>query len=98
MRQGLDAIAAADRANGRRDRRAHIAHIELVDPADHARFASLQAEGIGITVVDAISNEDLLRIGKALAGMPLVTAGSGMRAGANDTSRMWWRCWFSIAP
>ncbi len=41
VRQGLDAIAAADRANGRRDRRAHIAHIQLVDPADHPRFAAL---------------------------------------------------------
>ena len=41
VRQGLDAIAAADRANGRRDRRAHIAHIQLVDPADHRRFAAL---------------------------------------------------------
>lgn len=41
VRQGLDAIEAADRANGRRDRRAHIAHIQLVDPADQPRFASL---------------------------------------------------------
>lgn len=41
VRQGLDAIAAADRVNGRRDRRAHIAHIQLVDPADRPRFAAL---------------------------------------------------------
>lgn len=41
VRQGLDAIAAAERVNGRRDRRAHIAHIQLVDPADQPRFAAL---------------------------------------------------------
>ncbi len=41
VRQGLDAIEAADRSNGRRDRRAHIAHIQLVDPTDVPRFAGL---------------------------------------------------------
>ncbi|MBE7942469.1 MULTISPECIES: 3-oxo-tetronate kinase [Ramlibacter] len=45
------------------------------------RFAALQAEGVGLAVVDAISNEDLMRIGEALAGMPLVTAGSGIAIG-----------------
>jgi uncharacterized protein YgbK (DUF1537 family) len=43
-----------------------------------ARFAALQALGVGVAVVDAISNADLMEIGKALAGMPLVTAGSGI--------------------
>lgn len=41
VRQALDAVAAADRANGRRDRRAHLAHVQLVDPGDFARFATL---------------------------------------------------------
>ena len=45
------------------------------------RFAALQAEGVGIAVLDAVSNDDLLRIGPALAGMPLVTAGSGIAIG-----------------
>ena len=45
------------------------------------RFSQLKAEGIGIAVLDAISNDDLLRIGPALAGMPLVTAGSGIAIG-----------------
>ncbi len=45
------------------------------------RFAALQAEGVGVAVVDAVSNEDLMRIGQALAGMPLVTAGSGIAIG-----------------
>ena len=45
------------------------------------RFAALQAEGVGIAVVDAVSNDDLMRIGAALHGMPLVTAGSGVAIG-----------------
>jgi len=49
--------------------------------AVRARFAALQAEGVQIAIVDAISNDDLMRIGPALAGMPLVTAGSGIAIG-----------------
>ena len=45
------------------------------------RFAALQAQGVGVAVVDAISNADLLQIGQALSGMPLVTAGSGIALG-----------------
>jgi 3-dehydrotetronate 4-kinase len=36
---------------------------------------------VGVAVVDAVDNEDLMRIGRALAGMPLVTAGSGIAIG-----------------
>ncbi|MET0544307.1 MAG: nucleotide-binding domain containing protein, partial [Variovorax sp.] len=32
-------------------------------------------------IVDAVSNDDLMRLGPALAGMPLVTAGSGVAIG-----------------
>ena len=46
-----------------------------------ARIAALQAEGVGMAVVDAVSNDDLLRLGPALASMPLVTAGSGVAIG-----------------
>jgi uncharacterized protein YgbK (DUF1537 family) len=45
------------------------------------RFEALQCEGVGIAIVDAIGNDDLLRIGGALAGLPLVTAGSGIAIG-----------------
>jgi predicted amidohydrolase YtcJ len=41
IRQGLDAIAAAIRANGPRDRRPHIAHIQLFHPDDIGRFREL---------------------------------------------------------
>lgn len=46
-----------------------------------ARFAALRTQGIGVAVVDAVSNADLLLIGRALAGMSLVTAGSGIAIG-----------------
>jgi uncharacterized protein YgbK (DUF1537 family) len=42
------------------------------------RFAELRGKGIGIAIVDAISNDDLIRLGPALKDMPLVTAGSGV--------------------
>ncbi|MFN3706689.1 amidohydrolase [Microcella sp.] len=41
VRQSLDAIEHAQRVNGPRDRRAVIAHAQLVDPDDLARFARL---------------------------------------------------------
>lgn len=41
VRVALDAVEHADRVNGRRDRRAVIAHVQLVDEADRARFAEL---------------------------------------------------------
>lgn len=46
--------------------------------AIRARIADLRAEGVGIAIVDAVSNDDLWRLGPALAELPLVTAGSGV--------------------
>lgn len=43
VRMSLDAFAAAGRANGFRDLRHHIAHLELIDPADIPRFRKLGA-------------------------------------------------------
>jgi uncharacterized protein YgbK (DUF1537 family) len=45
------------------------------------RFDALRAQGIGVAVVDAISDADLMQIGVALAGASLVTAGSGIAMG-----------------
>ncbi len=45
------------------------------------KFKELKAGGIEIAILDVISNDDLLHIGQALAGMPLVTAGSGVAIG-----------------
>jgi predicted amidohydrolase YtcJ len=41
IRSSLDALEAAAKANGARDRRPHLAHIQLVDPADIPRFGAL---------------------------------------------------------
>jgi 3-dehydrotetronate 4-kinase len=49
--------------------------------AIRARIEALREQGVGIAVVDAISNDDLMRLGVALKGMPLVTAGSGVAIG-----------------
>jgi uncharacterized protein YgbK (DUF1537 family) len=49
--------------------------------AIRARIKALQAEGFGIAVIDAVSNQDLMQMGQALADMPLVTAGSGVAIG-----------------
>ncbi|MDH6167305.1 uncharacterized protein YgbK (DUF1537 family) [Variovorax boronicumulans] len=51
------------------------------DAAITERIAQLRSEGISIAIVDAVSNDDLLRLGPALAKMPLVTAGSGVAIG-----------------
>jgi uncharacterized protein YgbK (DUF1537 family) len=49
--------------------------------AIEARIAQLKAEGVSIAIVDAVSNDDLRRMGPALAKLPLVTAGSGVAIG-----------------
>jgi uncharacterized protein YgbK (DUF1537 family) len=51
------------------------------ETAIRIRIDELRAEGTGIAIVDAISNDDLLRLGRALKGMPLVTAASGLASG-----------------
>jgi predicted amidohydrolase YtcJ len=43
VRTTLDAYEAAQKANGVRDSRHHITHVELVDPADVPRFKTLGA-------------------------------------------------------
>jgi predicted amidohydrolase YtcJ len=41
VRDALDAVQAAQEANGRRDMRHHLAHLQLVHPDDLPRFAEL---------------------------------------------------------
>jgi predicted amidohydrolase YtcJ len=41
IRQCLDAVEAAQSANGRRDARHHISHLQLIDPQDIPRFREL---------------------------------------------------------
>lgn len=47
----------------------------------HARIQQLQAEGLRFAIVDAIANEDLMHLGRAIADHPLVVAGSGVAIG-----------------
>jgi predicted amidohydrolase YtcJ len=42
VREALDAVAAARRANGFSDTRPHIAHIQVIHPSDIPRFAELE--------------------------------------------------------
>lgn len=49
--------------------------------AVRARIDDLREQGAGIAIADAVSNEDLVRLGAAVQGMPLVTAGSGLAIG-----------------
>jgi len=44
-------------------------------------MANIKQQGVRIAIVDAVSNDDLMRLGPALKGMPLVTAGSGVAIG-----------------
>ena len=48
------------------------------EAAIRQRMSDLKTQGIRIAVVDALSNEDLLRLGPALRDMLLITAGSGV--------------------
>jgi uncharacterized protein YgbK (DUF1537 family) len=45
------------------------------------RIEELRVQGIGIAIVDAVSDDDLHRLGPALKDFPLVTAGSGVAIG-----------------
>lgn len=54
------------------------------------RMTSLREQGVGIAIVDAVSNADLVVLGAALKNMPLVTAGSGVAIGLPGN--------FGIAP
>jgi uncharacterized protein YgbK (DUF1537 family) len=49
--------------------------------AIRVRFDELQRDGVSVAIVDAVSNDDLMRLGPALKDMPLVTAGSGVAIG-----------------
>jgi 3-dehydrotetronate 4-kinase len=51
------------------------------------RIDQLKSESVEIAIVDAVSNDDLLRIGDACADMPLVTAGSGIALGLPQNFR-----------
>ena len=51
------------------------------EAAIRERIQQLRAEGVGVAIVDAVCNDDLLRMGPALKDMRLITAGSGVAIG-----------------
>jgi uncharacterized protein YgbK (DUF1537 family) len=51
------------------------------EQAIRTRIAALKADGVRIAIVDAIGDDDLRKLGPALRGMPLLTAGSGVAIG-----------------
>lgn len=51
------------------------------EAAIRERLQALQAAGTRWAVVDAVRNEDLLAMGRAFAGLPLIVAGSGVAIG-----------------
>jgi uncharacterized protein YgbK (DUF1537 family) len=61
----------------------HIAYnvVARGEEAIQERIAALKTEGVRIAIVDAISDDDLLKLGPALRDMRLVTAGSGVAIG-----------------
>lgn len=52
--------------------------------AIRARCAALQAGGVRLAIVDAISNEDLREIAAAAVDQPLIVAGAGVALGLPD--------------
>lgn len=50
-------------------------------PAIRERIDALRIQGRRFAIVDAVTDKDLIEIGSACAGMPLVTGGSGLAMG-----------------
>ncbi len=55
--------------------------------AIRARFAELRGQGVRQAVVDAITDDNLLAIGKACRDLPLIGGGSGIALGLPDNFR-----------
>lgn len=60
-----------------------VGHHDVAAGSDtiETAFRKLQEDSIGIAIVDAVSDRDLVEIGKACTGIDLVTGGSGVAIG-----------------
>ncbi len=69
-----------------------IGHVAIAGGGDAiaAQIAALKTKGVGIAIVDAVSNGDLMRLGAAIKNFPLIVAGSGVAIGLPQN--------FGIAP
>lgn len=55
--------------------------------ATRSKIAELRAQGVGIAIADALSDQDLYTLGSACADLPLLTGGSGLALGLPDNFR-----------
>lgn len=55
--------------------------------AVRARIAELRAQGVGMAIADALSDQDLYTLGAACADLPLLTGGSGLALGLPENFR-----------
>jgi len=92
VRNALDAIAAARRVNGWTDTRPHLAHLQLVDPADIPRFrqlgATANAQPLWAVLDGSMSDLTIPFIGPARTGhqypwKSLLAAGATMAMGSD---------------
>jgi predicted amidohydrolase YtcJ len=85
VREALDAIEAARRANGRSDSRPHIAHIQVVHPDDLGRFRALgvvaNAQAEWAALEDQLEHLTIPFLGPERAAR-IYPFGSLLRAGA----------------
>ncbi len=65
-------------AKGRKVGLIDFATVAQSAEAIQQRISQLRSEGTSIAIVDAINNEDLMRLGAALKDAPFVTAASGL--------------------
>ena len=93
VQTALDAFAAGRHANGARDNRHHIAHLQLVDPADYARFMALKVtanfQPVWAFPDDYIVNINLPQVGPARVEQ-MYPIGSLARAGARIVAGSDW--------
>ena len=85
VRVALDAVAAAREANGPSDNRHHIAHLQLIDQVDRARFAQLGVianfQALWAFSDQYITDVNLPQVGQARVNQ-MYPIGSMMQAGA----------------
>ena len=80
----LQAQLAPTRSDGTPPRKVGLVDHRAVaasSDAIAARFAALEASGVSIAIADAVTNDDLLRLGAAVRDLPVVCAGSGLAIG-----------------
>jgi uncharacterized protein YgbK (DUF1537 family) len=78
--------AQLDRAKGRKVGLIDYRTVSQSGQAIQQRMHELQDKGFAIAIVDALSDEDLGRLGEALRGASFLTAGSGL---GNSLPRNW---------